>query len=88
MGVRRRRGWLRLLLHYAESPMRTRGGCALGLVSLPHRVLLWGEGGGHLCLPQLLLAKVAGSNWRLSHTSHLLLGGGRGASLPSSATSR
>lgn len=146
MGVRRRRGWLRLLLHYAESPMRTRGGnlhrsfflplpfffhiwswfyllllplsswgfparwfpsphrlvwsdrsccarsrfphcklsisplqcrccashtcahcffpvlclpgCALGLVSLPHRVLLWGEGGGHLCLPQLLLAKV------------------------------
>ena len=26
MGVRRRRGWLRLLLHYAESPMRTRGG--------------------------------------------------------------
>uniref|UniRef100_A0A0E0RIC3 Replication protein A 70 kDa DNA-binding subunit B/D first OB fold domain-containing protein n=1 Tax=Oryza rufipogon TaxID=4529 RepID=A0A0E0RIC3_ORYRU len=47
MGVRRRRGWLRLLLHYAESPMRTRGGCGLQLASLPHIASSFGgrEGG-------------------------------------------
>uniref|UniRef100_A0A0D3F712 Uncharacterized protein n=2 Tax=Oryza TaxID=4527 RepID=A0A0D3F712_9ORYZ len=48
------------LLHYTENPMRTEGGCALGLVSLPHRILFWGEGGGHLCLPQLLLTELRG----------------------------
>lgn len=33
-------------------------GCGLGLVFLPHRVLFGGKGGGHLCLPQVLLTKV------------------------------
>uniref|UniRef100_A0A0E0N4W5 DUF223 domain-containing protein n=1 Tax=Oryza rufipogon TaxID=4529 RepID=A0A0E0N4W5_ORYRU len=89
MGVRRRRGWLRLLLHYAESPMRTRGAlldwclshitsCFGGReggifaslsyfslrlrapigVSPTHRIFFWGEGGGHLCLRQLMLTKM------------------------------
>uniref|UniRef100_A0A0D9YH86 Uncharacterized protein n=1 Tax=Oryza glumipatula TaxID=40148 RepID=A0A0D9YH86_9ORYZ len=47
MGVWWRRGWLRLLLHYAENPMRTRGGCGLQLASLPHIASSFGgrEGG-------------------------------------------
>ncbi|EEC70318.1 hypothetical protein OsI_01181 [Oryza sativa Indica Group] len=57
MGVRWRRGWLQLL-HYAESPMRTRG--VLGdfqLGGFPHRIVS--------CGPTVPVAALL--DWCLSH---------------------
>uniref|UniRef100_A0A0D9YH85 Uncharacterized protein n=1 Tax=Oryza glumipatula TaxID=40148 RepID=A0A0D9YH85_9ORYZ len=59
MGVWWRRGWLRLLLHYAENPMRTRGA---GSICCSSRLVL-----GDFQLGGFPHRIAALSDWCLSH---------------------